>query len=109
MTEHETIIDVTPVHHSSSRISPEQARASRNANAGSGHRAQGAQGAHGPAAESARRWSPSSALAGLAQMAVGAGLVAIGIPMLILPGPGLLSIGAGVLLAARGLSKVTGR
>ena len=105
MTEHDQIIDVTPVEHSSHRINFDQARNSYDANAGSSPRAS----CQGQASASARKWSPSSALAGIAQVALGAGLVAIGIPMLVLPGPGLLSIGAGVVLAARGLSKIAGR
>ncbi len=47
-----------------------------------------------------------SVVGGLAQIAVGAGLVMIGIPMLILPGPGLLSIAGGVALAANGTRKL---
>ena len=43
-----------------------------------------------------------SAISGLVQIAVGTGLVVIGIPMLILPGPGLLSIAGGIALAANG-------
>lgn len=43
---------------------------------------------------------------GVAQTAAGAALVAVGIPMLILPGPGLLAIGGGAALAASGISKV---
>ncbi|MBQ9000698.1 MAG: hypothetical protein IJ087_02450 [Eggerthellaceae bacterium] len=93
MTEQNSIIDVVPIRHSSSRIGADQVHASGKSEA---------------TARDEKR-SPSSVLAGLVQTAVGAGLVAIGIPMLVLPGPGLLSIGAGVFLAARGLSKVSGR
>jgi len=49
-----------------------------------------------------------SMLGGLAQIAVGAGLVLIGIPMLILPGPGLLSIVGGMALAGNGMRKLLG-
>ena len=49
-----------------------------------------------------------SLLSGLAQIAVGAGLVLIGIPMLILPGPGLLSIVGGMALSANGMRKLLG-
>ena len=93
MTERNTIIDVTPIHHSSSRIGADQVHTASQSETGA----------------RAEKRSPSSVLVGLAQTAVGAGLVAIGIPMLVLPGPGLLSIGAGVILAARGLSKVSTR
>lgn len=47
-----------------------------------------------------------NALAGLTQLVVGAGLVLIGIPMLILPGPGLLAICGGLALASSGYRKV---
>ncbi len=53
-----------------------------------------------------RARSPFRALAGMAQMAVGTGLVALGIPMLLLPGPGLLTIALGGLVAASGALKV---
>ena len=49
--------------------------------------------------------SPFSALGGLAQVVIGAGLVAIGIPMLIVPGPGFFAMTAGTLLIAHGLSE----
>lgn len=46
---------------------------------------------------------PASRLTGAAQAVGGVALAAIGIPMLILPGPGLLAIGGGAALAARGI------
>ncbi len=49
-----------------------------------------------------------SVVGGLVQIAAGTGLVLIGVPMLILPGPGLLSIVGGVALAANGMRKVFG-
>ena len=49
-----------------------------------------------------------SVVAGLVQIAVGAGLVLIGVPMLILPGPGLLSIVGGIALTANGMRKIFG-
>ena len=52
--------------------------------------------------------SGGSVIGGLAQIAAGAGLVLIGIPMLILPGPGLLSIAGGFMLAANGVRKIFG-
>lgn len=48
------------------------------------------------------------ALGGLVQMAIGAGLVMIGVPMLILPGPGLLSILGGMALIGNGMRKAFG-
>ena len=50
----------------------------------------------------------NSAIGGMVQMAVGTGLVLIGVPMLILPGPGLLSIVGGMALIANGMRKVFG-
>ena len=50
----------------------------------------------------------SSAIGGMVQMAIGTGLVLIGVPMLILPGPGLLSIVGGMALIANGMRKVFG-
>lgn len=44
----------------------------------------------------------------IAQIAIGALLVLIGIPMLILPGPGLLSIAAGVMFVASGVKSIFG-
>ena len=38
----------------------------------------------------------------IAQIAIGTGLIMIGVPMLIFPGPGLLSIVGGFALAANG-------
>ena len=58
---------------------------------------------HPAAAEAA-----GSMLGGLAQMAAGAGLVLLGLPMLILPGPGLLAICAGLALGAHGARKAFG-
>lgn len=49
--------------------------------------------------------SPFSALGGLAQVAIGAGLVALGIPALVMPGPGFFALTAGTLLIAHGLSE----
>ena len=64
-------------------------------------------GMHGNAAGTAyAAKSPSSMLGGLAQIVIGTGLVVMGIPMLLLPGPGLLSIAAGGFLVSRGMSKL---
>lgn len=40
---------------------------------------------------------------GCLKIALGMFLILVGIPMLVLPGPGLISIGAGVMLVLRGL------
>lgn len=47
-----------------------------------------------------------SVIGGIAQIAIGSGLVLIGIPLLVLPGPGLLSIAGGMALAANGTRKL---
>ncbi len=46
---------------------------------------------------------------GLVEGAVGSVLVLVGIPMLILPGPGLLSIAAGGALIYDGIRRITGK
>lgn len=118
MNEHAPIIDVTPINHSSSRVAGEPRYSSQRAGQSQGAAQSQQSGAYGGAyryaqeqsGEAARaNWSPASAVGGIVQMVVGAGLIAIGVPMLILPGPGLLSIAAGAFLVARGFGKVTGR
>lgn len=52
--------------------------------------------------------SAEDVLSGFTQMAIGAGLVLLGIPMLILPGPGLLAICGGLVLASNGMRKAFG-
>lgn len=49
-----------------------------------------------------------SRLSGVAQIVGGGACALVGIPMLILPGPGLLAIGGGVLLMARGAKTLLG-
>ena len=129
MNERQTIIDVNPVEYSSSRVS---AGTSNHAQAHTSSQSSSYQSPTWRAASSYRYGNPDSdrvyygsaytrfgdqtvaagsagsMLGGIAQMAVGAGLVLIGVPMLILPGPGLLSIGAGVALAVNGYRKVFG-
>lgn len=46
---------------------------------------------------------------GAAQMAAGAAVAAVGVPMLILPGPGALAIAGGVSLATKGQRNFSGR
>ena len=46
---------------------------------------------------------------GAAQMAVGAALAVAGVPMCILPGPGVAAIAGGAALASRGQRNFTGR
>ena len=47
--------------------------------------------------------------AGAAQLVAGSAIALVGVPMLILPGPGLLAIGGGAALAASGLKKLAGK
>ena len=48
----------------------------------------------------------SSVLGGVVQAAIGCGMVLLGLPMLILPGPGLLFVGFGAMLAAGGMNRI---
>ncbi|BAK43999.1 hypothetical protein [Eggerthella sp. YY7918] len=48
-------------------------------------------------------------LAGAVQTAVGGAVMLVGVPMLILPGPGLLAIGGGAVIAAGGIKKLVGK
>ena len=123
MSDYQTIIDVTPVEHkrenranAQSASSAQQARTPYgaaqtnpfgNASASSpfGSSPFGSTYAQGAAGSAAYK-SGSSVLGGIAQVIVGSGLVAIGVPMLILPGPGLLSIAGGFALAANGMRKI---
>lgn len=45
-------------------------------------------------------------IGGVVQTAVGAGLMVIGVPMLILPGPGIAALAGGALLAGSGIRKI---
>ncbi len=46
---------------------------------------------------------------GIAECVAGGALVLVGIPMLVLPGPGLIAIGAGGALVYNGVKRVTGK
>ena len=105
------IIDVKPIDCSSTRIYADtgadahgRARAQAGAGDYSGVRAQaqGSKAAPGFGGVYAAK-SPVSAIGGLMQMVLGASLMAIGIPMLVLPGPGLFSIALGGFLVSRGI------
>lgn len=50
-----------------------------------------------------------SRIGGAVQTAVGGAIMLVGVPMLILPGPGLLAIGGGAVVAANGIKKVLGK
>ena len=43
------------------------------------------------------------------QTAIGGAIMLVGVPMLILPGPGLLAIGGGAVIAGNGIKKVLGK
>ena len=43
------------------------------------------------------------------QTALGAGVMAVGVPLLVLPGPGLLVLGGGAVLTAGGVKRMLGR
>ena len=125
MSDYQTIIDVTPVEHkreqragaqgasSAQRPRHTYSAASSNpfGNAGNATPPFGSSSygsAYGQGDSSAAYRSGGSVLGGVAQVIMGSGLVAIGIPMLILPGPGLLSIVGGFALAANGMRKIFG-
>ena len=52
---------------------------------------------------------PKSRLGGVARIAAGGVCTLVGVPMLILPGPGLLAIGGGVYLMASGAKRLFGK
>ena len=47
-------------------------------------------------------------IGGAVQTAIGGAIMLVGVPMLILPGPGLLAIGGGADIAATGITMVLG-
>lgn len=65
-----------------------------------GHGSHGADAVEDAAAKKAR---------GAKQLLTGSAIAAVGVPMLILPGPGLAAIAGGVALAAKGYSNMTGK
>ena len=126
MSNYQPIIDVTPLDHSSPQSGRRTHVNSSSASdsyrppswkTSSTYRATGTSSqtppysgpfsyaSAGPAATSK---TTGSVVGGVAQIVAGTGLVLIGIPMLILPGPGLLSIAGGLALAANGTRKVFG-
>lgn len=52
---------------------------------------------------------PKSRLGGAARIAAGGVCTLVGVPMLILPGPGLLAIGGGIYLMASGAKRLFGK
>lgn len=134
MNATEPIIDVTPINSSRTRVQAQDSKTAPGVGGvhgaafgggfyGNGMPSAGARGGvyssnlfgngvfsagtrSGAAGGAYAAKSPSSMLGGLAQIIIGSGLVVMGIPMLLLPGPGLLSIAAGGFLVSRGMSKL---
>ena len=48
-------------------------------------------------------------IGGAVQTAIGGAIMLVGVPMLILPGPGLLAIGGGAVIAGNGIKKELGK
>lgn len=124
MNEQSPIIDVTPVTSSSERLHADAAASSnaqaRQAPSASGYQASGYQASGyrqpgfgttvhtyswstGQSAAAAQTSKGPGLFGGLVRIAFGILLVLIGIPLLILPGPGLLAIIAGIALTGSGL------
>ena len=112
------IIDVTPITSSRTRVQAQDSKTAPGAGRAYGaynggmrgvysDNVGGAYSGYGPGvAGGAYAVKSPSLLGSLAQIVVGTGLVIIGIPMLLLPGPGLLSIAAGGFLISRGVTKL---
>lgn len=121
MSDYQPIIDVQPLDHSreqagggSAGSSGRRSSQSPSGSAASSRRSStgavppfGAPYAQCPAAAAASKVG-GSAIGGIARIVAGAGMVMIGVPMLILPGPGLLSIVAGGMLMASGARRLFG-
>ena len=111
----QNIIDVAPIAYSSSRASSAEGKTANRNGSRAGYSSR-AGNMNSEVNYTSTRFVPvdvmvkssASVVSGLAQIGLGAGLVLIGIPMLILPGPGLLSIGGGLALAAHGARKIFG-
>ena len=117
MNNVQPIIDVTPIDFSSDGKRTEGRRGAAESWQQDARYSEFAHAAYSPAGsarpgggsvrfQTAAASAPRSIFGGLARIAAGAGLVLAGIPMLILPGPGLLAILAGTALAAGGARKL---
>ena len=62
-----------------------------------------------PQLASAGRAALDSKAGGAAQIVAGGAIAAVGVPLLILPGPGIAVIAGGAALAARGAKKTFGK
>lgn len=60
-------------------------------------------------ADSAKKTKKPNRVGGIVQAAIGGAIMLVGVPMLILPGPGLLAVGGGAALAGGGIKKILGR
>ena len=98
------IIDVVPVEHSSSRGGSGTPRYRGDSASGARAHTGGAGAQHAGRPPQAAR--AGGLLSALALIAFGVLLAMVGVPMLVLPGPGLLTIGAGVALAASGMRRL---
>lgn len=111
MSDHSPIIDVDPV------ASTSDAARSAGPSGGGTFRAPsyGKDAAQAAVNAAVVEGGPASAkkkprrLGGVVQTAVGGAIMLVGVPMLILPGPGLLAIGGGAVVAARGIKKALGK
>lgn len=107
MSDHSPIIDVDPVASTSD--------AARSAGPSGGDAFRAPSYGKDAAQASVIDGGPASGkkkpnrLGGVVQTAVGGAIMLVGVPMLILPGPGLLAIGGGAVVAARGIKKVLGK
>ena len=118
MNDRSPIIDVNPVTSTSDAKRPAQPSGADSFRAPSfGKNAEPAAGTAGAAAvtnatiigEGRSAQKKPSRLGGVVQTAVGGAIMLVGVPMLILPGPGLLAIGGGAVVATRGIKKVLGK
>ena len=110
MNTNYTIIDVEPIESSNTRL-----HSAVNNNQPTSNYEYKREGGYSTytvytnvGSQAAATKSAEDVLSDFTQIAIGAGLVLLGIPMLILPGPGLLAICGGLALASNGMRKVFG-
>lgn len=126
MSKHEPIIDVAPIASASAKAKDAAAtaadafqapsfgkKAARAAAASPKEAGAAKQATHDVAATiidgKGQSGKKPSKIAGAVQTAAGGAIMLVGVPMLILPGPGLLAIGGGALIAANGVKKLIGK
>lgn len=108
-----TPIDIEPIGYSNSRSSAKQDGGIDPTETSSG-------GTHANASYHAPHYGRqrtaekpprkgSGRIGGAVQLVAGSALAVIGVPMLILPGPGLLAIGGGAVLAVNGARRLIGK